>query len=83
MDNIIYRETFFIVCLSNIHHLTHEVHPNSIGGRDICRGPVEDMAHALDVIAAMAVVRGLVGLCHVLIVTEEITRHVMCVPDVM
>ena len=41
------------------------------------------MAHALDVIAAMAVVRGLVGLCHVLIVTEEITRHVMCVPDVM
>lgn len=44
---------------------------------------MEDVAHALDVVAPMAVVRGLVGLCHVLIVTEEITRHLMCLPDVM
>ena len=41
------------------------------------------MAHALDVVAAMAVVRRLVGLCHVLIVTEVTTRHLMCLPDVM
>ena len=68
---------------SNIHHLTHEVHPNSIGGRDICGGPVEDVAHALDVVAAVSVVRGLVGLCRVLMVRQGITRHLTCVPDVM
>ena len=43
---------------------------------------MEDVAHALDVVAAMAVVRRLVGLCHVLIVTEVTTRH-LCLPDVM
>ena len=37
-------------------HLAHKVHPHPIGGGDVDGGPVEDVAHALDVVAAVAVV---------------------------
>ena len=43
---------------------------------------MEDVAHALDVVAAVAVVRGLVGLCQVFVQRLYHKRH-FDVPDMM
>ena len=60
--------------LKHLSHFAHEVHPHPISGGDVDRRPVVDVAQPLDVVAVVAVVRGLGRLCQVILM-KYTTHH--------